>query len=124
MVRAAWERALTMLKARLQRSGHAGQPPRGRCCSGCRGCSQGCGAKLAVTLVLVCCIVLVALTFDVSKLEGLLLWVKGNKVEGSLLFLVRMPLLEVTAVLAISIRLYWPGPLLALLRHHRSSGPV
>ena len=43
--------------------------------------------------MLICCIVLVALTFDVSKLEGLLMWVKENKVQGSLLFLVSVSLL-------------------------------
>lgn len=59
---------------------------------GCRGCSAGCGAtaaRLAVSLALISSIVLVAMTFDVSNLEGLLLWVKENKLQGSLLFLVR-----------------------------------
>ena len=37
---------------------------------------------------LVACILLVSLAFDVSRIEGLLLWVQENKAEGSVLFLV------------------------------------
>ena len=37
---------------------------------------------------LVACIVLVSLTFDAQKIEGLLVWVQDNKGEGSVLFLV------------------------------------
>lgn len=38
-------------------------------------------------LLLICCIVLVTFTFDVRNLEGVFLWVKENKLQGSLLFL-------------------------------------
>lgn len=39
---------------------------------------------------LVACIVLASLTFDASKVEGLLLWVQEHKGQGSVLFLVRL----------------------------------
>ena len=90
--KAFWDRALSVFRRQraVHASGHPTQSPRGPKCWSCRcrGCSQECGVKLGVSLVLICCIVLVALTFDVSKLEGLLMWVKENKVQGSLLFLV------------------------------------
>jgi uncharacterized membrane protein YdjX (TVP38/TMEM64 family) len=44
-------------------------------------------ARLAVALVLLCCGVLVSITFDADKVESLLLWVQENKSQGSLLFL-------------------------------------
>ena len=43
--------------------------------------------RLALALVLLCCIVLAAITFDPEKIEALLLWVQENKSQGSLLFL-------------------------------------
>ena len=43
--------------------------------------------RLAVALLLFCCIVLVAITFDADKVEALLVWVQENKSRGSLLFL-------------------------------------
>lgn len=84
----AWEKALQYVKfIKLHRQAHIGtQPPRQKC--RCHGCSEACGAKLAVLLLLICCIVLVTFTFDVRNLEGVFLWVKENKLQGSLLFLV------------------------------------
>lgn len=38
---------------------------------------------------LVACVALLSLTFDASKVEGLLLWVQEHKGKGSVLFLVR-----------------------------------
>lgn len=80
---------------------------------GCRGCSAGCGAtaaRLAVSLALISSIVLVAMTFDVSNLEGLLLWVKENKLQGSLLFLVSAHVRHVSASPAwpASVAVAWP----------------
>ena len=43
--------------------------------------------RLALALVLLCCIVLAAITFDPEKIEALLIWVQENKSQGSLLFL-------------------------------------
>lgn len=43
--------------------------------------------RLAVALALVCCVALVAVTFDADKAEALLIWVQEHKQQGSLLFL-------------------------------------
>lgn len=93
-MRQLWDRARALLPGGKpqQRPGHTPmQSPRGRWCGGCRcsiGLPDGC-VRLSVLLLLVCSIVFVAMTFDVSNLEGLLLWVKENKLQGSALFLVR-----------------------------------
>lgn len=56
--------------------------------SACATASNHCSpARLAVALVLLCCGVLVSITFDADKVESLLLWVQENKSQGSLLFL-------------------------------------
>jgi hypothetical protein len=44
--------------------------------------------SIASPAALVACIVLVSLTFDAQKVEGLLVWVQDNKGQGSVLFLV------------------------------------
>lgn len=95
MTRGLWDRAVGLVR-RAKDSGRPGPSPgpsprpgwRWPGCPACPRPPDGCGTRLAVLLLLVCSIVFVAMTFDVSNLEGLLLWVKENKLQGSALFLV------------------------------------
>eukprot|EP00887_Chlorella_sp_A99_P001185 scaffold14.g1185.t1 len=42
--------------------------------------------RLALLVTLVACVAMVSLTFDASRIEGLLMWVRENKGQGSVLF--------------------------------------
>ncbi|EFN56633.1 hypothetical protein CHLNCDRAFT_144423 [Chlorella variabilis] len=62
-------------------------------------------SRLAVFVALVTCIVLVSLTFDADRIEGLLVWVQDNKREGSVLFLL---------VYTVGVVLMFPAMVMAM----------
>ncbi|KAL4444259.1 hypothetical protein ABPG75_011996 [Micractinium tetrahymenae] len=62
-------------------------------------------SRLALFVVLVACIVLVSLSFDAQKVEGLLVWVQENKRQGSMVFL---------GVYTVGVVLMFPAMVMAM----------